>query len=111
MKLTLLLSIVLLTGCMTYKPLTPTQADVARAQALYPSLHLDQLNEGKVLYETKCSDCHGLKNPAKRTPEQWQKIVPNMAAKANKKNPGQITPQQSEAIIQFLVTMSQTEKP
>lgn len=38
--------------------------------------------EGKMLYEAKCQKCHKLKNVDKYSGEQWNKILPNMAAKA-----------------------------
>jgi hypothetical protein len=101
-----LVLLLLLTGCMSYQPTTPVEADIERVKSVYPTYTLEQLKEGKALYESKCSDCHGLKRPGGHSPDQWQKIVPRMTAKANKKSPGQITPEQSEQIVKFLVTMS-----
>ncbi len=83
---------------------TPSQADVDRVSAMYPTYTLAELNEGKALYLAKCSTCHGIKNPQSKTAEQWKSIVPKMTKKANKKEVN-IDPKTQEAILKFVTTM------
>lgn len=103
-NLALLVTLFLLVGCATYKAVAPTQMDVERVSVKYPNLTLAELNQGKQLFETHCGNCHGLKNPASRSEEKWQKIVPRMAEKVNKK--GEVLDARGqELILQFVVTM------
>lgn len=97
-------ALLFLFSCASYKAVTPTQADVARMSATYPNLTVTELNEGKMLFEKNCGNCHGLKSPASKDAEGWNKTVPRMAAKINKK--GEVlTTKDQELIIHFLVTM------
>lgn len=41
-----------------------------------------ELAEGKMLFQDNCAKCHGLKNPNKYTPEEWQPILQRMQKKA-----------------------------
>lgn len=43
------------------------------------------LAKGKTLFEKNCNMCHGLKAPGSRTVAEWNKVVPRMAVKVNKK--------------------------
>jgi len=42
----------------------------------------EQLNTAKSLYENNCAKCHKLKDPASRTPEEWNNILKSMIPKA-----------------------------
>ncbi len=103
-----IICLLLTVGCASYKAVMPTQADVDRMAATYPNLDLAELNQGKMLFEKNCGNCHGLKNPAKKDAEGWGKTVPRMAAKMKKK--GEVlTQKDQELIIRFLVTMGAKE--
>ncbi len=101
----LLYALLFLVSCASTKMvITPTNADVDRIAAKYPGYTLQQLDQGKTLFTTHCGNCHGLKNPASKSEEQWQKIVPRMAAKVNKK--GEVlNADGQELILRYLVTM------
>lgn len=43
----------------------------------------DQLAEGRTIFESKCNKCHGLKDPATRTVEKLEKVLPSMFRKSN----------------------------
>jgi cytochrome c2 len=96
----------LFTACLSAKLITPSQLDVARVASKFPGYTLEDLNKGKALFSSHCGQCHGLKNPAKRTEEQWRKIVPRMAAKVNKKEGNVLDANAETLILKYLVTMS-----
>jgi cytochrome c5 len=50
-----------------------------------PSLNYADFIKGKMLYETKCNQCHGLKAIDSQTMEGWDHEVTEMVAKYNKK--------------------------
>ncbi|NVK05517.1 MAG: cytochrome c [Flavobacteriia bacterium] len=97
--------LIFIVSCGGLKLTTPTQMDVERMESTYPDLTVAKLIEGKGLYEDKCSRCHGLKDPIAYTPEQWQRITPNMANKARGRQI-EISAEQEETIMRYLVTMS-----
>jgi cytochrome c5 len=107
----IIISIVLFTACSSAKLLTPSQHDVSRVSSKFPGYTLTDLNQGKALFESTCDRCHKLKNPASRDEEQWDKIVPKMIGKLNKKEgKTEIDSTQQESILRYLVTMSSAPK-
>ena len=97
---------ILLTGCFSAKLLIPTQADVDRVYAKFPDYSLAELNNGKILFEQHCGNCHGLKNPSSRTEEQWKEIIPEMTVKVNKKEENVLDEHDQELILRYVITMS-----
>ena len=108
-KNTLLLFTILLTGCFSAKLITPSQNDVERVQVKFPNYTLSDLNHGKALFEQNCGKCHGLKNPASRSEEQWKQIVPRMSKKVNRKTEI-LDAKAQEDILRYLITMSTATK-
>lgn len=106
----LLVALIILTGCSTTRLLTPTQQDVDRVSNKFAGLTLDELNQGKAIFETNCQTCHGLKNPTSRGEERWRQIVPKMTAKVNKKRNNAINAEDQEKLLRYLITMSQAPK-
>ena len=100
----------LLCAC-SVKLVTPTQSDVDRVSPRFPAYTLAELTAGKTLYEQKCSQCHGLKDPSKEPEDEWRKIVPDMAKKAAA-NPDatKFTDQDQERILRYLITMCNAPK-
>ncbi|HET6245481.1 MAG: hypothetical protein H0V01_13420 [Bacteroidetes bacterium] len=107
-KISIVAVFALLVSCVSVKLAIPTQEDVDRANK-FPDYTLADLNLGKAHFEQKCGSCHGLKKPTSRTEEQWNKIVPRMVHKANKKTL-KIDEGQQELILKYLVTMSSAPK-
>jgi len=108
----ILISLILaafLIGCAASKTIVPTQADADRGQSKFPDLTVADLTEGKVLYEEKCTACHGKYRPNSHSSDAWHKIVPEMTGKANK-NTVKIEPKQEKLILQYLVTMGESTK-
>lgn len=84
-----------------------TQADADRGAQKFPGLSLNDLTEGQALFKMKCSQCHPLKNPTSRDEAQWRKVVPRMAAKAERKaNKQKIDAATQEKILKYLITAS-----
>ena len=84
---------------------TPTQADVDRVQEMFPGYTLDQINEGKFLYEVNCALCHDLMLPSSEPEDEWRTIVPDMVKKANKKNGNTLDAAGEEQILRYVITM------
>lgn len=94
------------------KLVPPAQPDVDRVSTKYPGYTLDSLNQGMALYRQTCKRCHNLKDPTARTADKWEKIVPTMVAKLNKKkHTTVVNDQQQDQITKYLVTMSGGAKP
>jgi cytochrome c5 len=110
-KSLILILIVVLTACSSAKLLTPAQSDVDRVSVKYPGFTLADLNEGKAMFEQTCNRCHRLKDPASRSEDKWNKIVPQMIGKLNKKEGREVVDDKQQAIIlKYLVTMSSAPK-
>lgn len=105
MKKTLIIcSMVVLAAC-TVKLATPMQTDADRGSKKFSGLTLDDLSQGKKLFEEKCTQCHGLKRPSKFSEDQWKKIIPGMAKRAEKNHKAEIDSKSQDLILKFLVTM------
>ena len=99
-------TIALLTACSA-KLAVLTQADADRGALKFPGLTLNDLVEGQSLFKLNCSQCHPLKNPTSRNEVQWRKVVPRMAAKAERKaNKKKIDAATQEKILKYLITAS-----
>lgn len=100
----------LLVACSGSKVLIPVQADADRAAKTNSTITLEALNQGKTIFEQNCNRCHGYKNPTSRSAEKWQKIIPRMVAKVNKKmKKEQIDAKGQELILNYVVTMSEVK--
>ncbi|MEY2923795.1 MAG: hypothetical protein RLZZ337_335 [Bacteroidota bacterium] len=96
-----------LVGCFANKVVVEnSSADiVAKAQEKFPGYTVEQFEIGKQLYETKCNLCHGLKVPKNYSDDEWAKLVPRMAKKANdKKNTG-LTEEDQMLIYNYVIAM------
>ncbi len=108
-KTLLIIGLLFLASCFSSRVLVaPTQSDVDRVSNKFPDYTLEQLNEGKSLFQQHCKQCHGLKNPGSYNEEQWNSIVVKMAAKANKKIET-IDANTQESIRKYLVTMGKRD--
>lgn len=81
--------------------------DVQRMQSKYPDYTNEQFISGGKLYESNCGSCHKLKPVNAMDEAGWNKIVPPMVAKVNKKAGSEILDKdKQEAILRYLVTMA-----
>ncbi len=88
----------------------PTQADVDRVQTKFPGYTLDELYQGKQLFEANCNLCHKLKKPASEPESEWREIVPRMVKKVNNKEGHHIDEAGQEKILRYVITMGSVEK-
>lgn len=96
-----ILSLLILTAC-SVKLVAPTQTDADRVAQRMPGTTLADLQEGKSLFETKCTQCHGIKKPSSKTESEWQQIIPIMAKRAEKDHAQLITGHDQEQIMKYL---------
>jgi hypothetical protein len=61
---------------------TPGSAELTVAQKNWPTASLQSLEEGRVIYTSKCNTCHGLKNIPNRSEDSWKHEIDDMAPKA-----------------------------
>lgn len=88
----------------------PTQGDVDRVQSKFPGYTLDELYQGKQLFESNCNLCHKLKKPASEPESEWREIVPRMVKKVNNKEGHHIDEAGQEKILRYVITMGSVEK-
>lgn len=102
-KLLYLCLAVFVIACATKKPATAPETPSASSEGFKPSIAATSsitaenfksndpnyafadFSKGKMLYETKCNKCHDLVAINSQTIEGWNKQVPEMVAKYNKK--------------------------
>jgi len=105
MKKTLVIMLLVgLAACSSYKPLAPSQSDAERGAQKYPGLSLDDLNKGKAIFEAKCEKCHSLKRPFTVSDKDVENIMPKMAVKAN------LDHKSADLVLQYLLTMKSAPK-
>ena len=86
--------------CSTAKVVlsTPGNAELAIAQKTWPTATLQSLEEGRVIYTTKCNTCHGLKNIPNRTEASWKHEIDDMSPKAK------LTAQEKDLLTQYILS-------
>lgn len=57
---------------------------------------LREMQKGRVVYITKCSNCHSLVLPEKYSPREWKVLVKRMSPKSH------LTPQEEEEILKYV---------
>ena len=91
----------LLSGCAGSGAVpAPTAKNVEYAGRHGQVTTLSALKVGRKLYISRCSSCHGLKDPDSLSPQDWPEMVGRMAENAK------INPDQQRAITQYLVSVS-----
>lgn len=90
---------ILFTGCATSKvALTAVEdANYKYGKGKFTSYTKKQFLEGKLVNEKNCGSCHKLKDPARFTEQQLNKIIPNMAKKAK------ITDAEKDVVLKYYV--------
>ena len=97
----------LLAACGTSHALMPVPYDIEYGKVLYPGITIEDLNAGRDIFIANCSACHPLKNPLKRTTEEWNNIVPKMVSNVNRKADSvAINAEQQQLLLQYLVTLT-----
>ena len=86
----------LLAGCAPVLP--PADAVlVAVAQKRWPEANAIQLEQGRLLYTTRCTTCHALRDPAQYSPADWSYYLQVMSPRA------QLADTERQAVERYLV--------
>jgi cytochrome c len=104
-KNVIIFSVMVLAACSP-KVYKLSEDDATRGGIKFPGLTLAELNEGKALYETKCTTCHAAKRPGSKNEQEWRKIVPSMAEASKNKGKGVITEAEQDNILKYVITMA-----
>jgi len=99
-KSLILVSIILLVACASYKPMAPSQSDADRAAKTNPGITLAELEQGKAIFETHCHKCHSLKRPFNHSGDEIEAVLPKMAKRAK------LDSQQEKLVLNYLLTMT-----
>ncbi|MFY0644406.1 MAG: hypothetical protein JXR19_08050 [Bacteroidia bacterium] len=97
--------LLVLVACGTSKVVPTMEQEYEMASKVDPDLSLDQFKEGKEIYSTYCTKCHGLKAHDVLDVAGWQKIVPPMVDKVNK-HEAKINPEQQAMLLRYLLSMA-----
>lgn len=100
------LILIFLASCQVVKLAIPTEDDAKRGALKYPGYDLTTLQNDKILFLEKCTTCHGIQDPTRKSARTWPKIVTMMAKAARKKPDKVISESEQIAITRYLVTMS-----
>lgn len=99
-KKLVVLFVIVIAACGPVKLLVPSQADADRGAQKFPGYSLNELNEGKSIYESHCNKCHRYKAPETRDEPKWDKVIPVMAKRAK------LDSTQESQVLKYVVTMS-----
>lgn len=75
-------AVILLTisGCETVEKLAPTvDSLVLNSHEMTGSSSLQTLQRGRILYITKCANCHSPERVTRYSYDHWERIIPDMA--------------------------------
>ena len=87
----------LLTSCeSTGNPPPPVAAEFAKVGARQ-HVDLAMLGEGRVLFVSRCIECHTLPAVGKHTAAEWPALIDEMAGRANLK------PEQRGAVLAYIL--------
>ena len=87
-------------SCSASVPL-PTEADALRASQHWPGTTLAELERGRTLYLSKCTNCHGAVAPETIQPEVWPSRVAAMRVRAKLRD------NDATLLMRFLVSMAE----
>lgn len=68
------------------------------AQKRWANATADDLAEGKIIFEGKCTNCHGAKNIPTRSEKSWLHEIKDMSPKAN------LTPAEKEKLTRYVLS-------
>jgi mono/diheme cytochrome c family protein len=84
-------------GCAAgLPPVTKLQAE--RASERWPGTSVAQLEQGRVLYQGRCGNCHQLFSPGHFPEQRWRVEIAEMRERAH------LTTDQENLIFQYLAT-------
>jgi len=78
----------------------PSPQDAVLLAPRWPGTTLEDLERGRRLYVRRCSGCHNLFLPGTHPPEDWPRLVDDMAAKAR------LRAGERDDVVRFLVAVA-----
>jgi len=97
-------------SCAESKLVESNETRFDKAKKSFPNVTLNQLSQGKYAFQEHCNDCHSYKTSMNKSEGKLFMEVPSMVKKVNKrKGENTITKVQQEAIITYLVSVSNFE--
>ena len=81
-KIFSILLVITFVGCATVSSLQPKETDLAVMQQKVPGISLEEAQQGFKLYKFSCAGCHYLHKPNDYTISGWEKVLPEMIARA-----------------------------
>ncbi len=95
------LSVLLFVGCATKVVNTIAHLEpVPSKSEVMASFNEKELAQAQSLYENNCAQCHKLKDPNSRDPEQWNTVLKRMLPKT------QLTYDESKLVRAYLIVNS-----
>lgn len=99
---TAVIFILFLAGCAAKVVNTVAHMEPVPSKAeVMNSFTEEQLAQGKTLFENNCAECHKLKDPQSRNPEEWNKVLKRMFPRTH------MTYDESKLVRAYLVANSQ----
>lgn len=87
-------------GCVSTPYPHPVQADLAVAQKQRAGVTLQDLEQGRSLYLSRCGSCHQVIDPKSVAPSKWPHEVEEMRERAK------LDTQDVDQIVLYLVTVA-----
>ena len=92
-RTSLILAVAFLSSCVSLEKAAPPVETFARGAV---GARRTQLEQGRVIYITKCTKCHSAEPVARYSPQRWSKIIPDMAGEAK------LGSQETEAVRAYI---------
>lgn len=79
----------------------PDARDAQWASAKWPGTTVGDLDRGRETFVGRCGGCHNLPEPNVKTPEEWSRVLDEMAARSK------LTPDEKDLVLRYLSAASQ----
>ncbi len=80
------------------KTVVAARSPLAVAQKRWPGATDEELAQGKTIFETKCTKCHGAKKIVTRSEKSWLHEIDDMSPKAH------LTPEEKEKLTRYILS-------
>jgi mono/diheme cytochrome c family protein len=87
-------------GACTRPVASPVAADARWAEQRWPGTTVVDLEQGRGVFVSRCSNCHSLPDPTQKSADEWPSAVDEMAARAR------LSDEDKARVARYLATMS-----
>jgi cytochrome c5 len=77
---------------------SPSARELAVAEKRWAGTTLEELKQGKIIFDNKCTTCHAAKKIVGRTEESWKDAIEKMAPKAK------LSPEEKEKLTKYILS-------